>query len=150
MALAISTITDAIKNLSVSGLTIKDMDEVPQALTNRDCPVLVPDMDKFVSGFAVTNDTFGSASTQKRTVKYTLTYVLIYAQVGTGRVTVIENYSGMVEKAFLFIDTVLATDSISGAVDHMVGTVGNFGIITWGKTTFHMCNVSIAIQEFIN
>lgn len=150
MALAIATITNSIAALTVTGLTIKDMDEVPKSLNHRECPMLIPDLDKFVSGFNVQPDTFGAAASRKWTVRYNLTYMLVYAQVGMGRVTVVENYSGMVAKAYAFIDAVMAADTISGCVDHLAGTIGDFAITEWGGTSYNTCSVSLAIVEFVN
>jgi hypothetical protein len=150
MALAISTITNSIAALSVSGLTIKDMDEIPSGITARDCPMLVPDMDSFVSGLEIISDTFGAASVHKWTAKYHLNYLLLYAQAGTGRVNIVEHYSGMVQKAFAFIDAVVAADPVTGSVDSLAGTIGSFAIVEYGGVSFHSCAVSIAIQEFIN
>jgi hypothetical protein len=150
MTLAISTITNSIAALVVTGLTIKNMDEIPTTLTGRDCPVLIPDMNNFISGFEVNPDSFGSASVRKWTTKYTLNYLLIYAQAGIGRVTVVENYAGMVQMAYAFFDTILSTDTISGSVDHLVGSIKSFQVIDWGGVSFHTCNVSLDIMEFVN
>jgi len=40
MALAITTVTNSIAALSVTGLTIKDVDEILYAPTDRECPLL--------------------------------------------------------------------------------------------------------------
>ena len=146
MSLAITTITNSIAALSINGLTIKDVDEIPQGLVDRDCPILIPDPDNFVSGFSVTPDTLNKS---KWTAEYTLNYLLLYAIVGSGRTTSMEKFSGMVSKAFAFIDAVAASATLTGAVDWEPGTVDNFGVVTIGENSFHSCHVSISITELI-
>ena len=150
MALAITTITNSITGLTVTGLTIKDVDEIKQSLSHRDCPMLLPDPADFVSGFEVIRESFGAGTDCKYTATYTLNYILLYAQVGSGRNTVLEKYSGMVSMAFAFYDAVLSSTSLTGAVDFEPGTINRFDIINWGGVDFHSCGVSLAVKEFIN
>jgi len=150
MSLAIATITNSITGLSITGLTIKDVDEIPQAVINRDCPLLVPDPANFVTGFEVVRDSLGAGSDCKYTAEYMLNYILLYAVVGAGRTTVLEKYSGMVSMAFAFYDAVLSSSSITGAVDFEPGAVNRFDIITWGGTDFHTCSVGLNVKEFVN
>jgi len=147
MTLAITTITNSIAALSVSGLTIKDIDEIPQGLSDRDCPILTPDPDNFITGFKAKAD---SLDKTRWTVTYTLNYILLYAAVGSGRTTVMEKFSGMVSKAFAFIDAVAAALTLTGSVDWEPGVVDKFDIVTIGENSFHSCHVSIEITEFIN
>lgn len=150
MTLAITTISNAITGLSVTGLTIKDIDEIPQAIINRDCPVLIPDPDNYVSRFLVEPDSFGVGGTRKWTANYTLNYLLLYAAVGSGRTTVLEKYSGMVSSAFAFFDALLASSALTGAVDFEPDMIGSFGIVDFSGTLFHSCGVSLNVKEFVN
>jgi len=150
MSLAITTISNAVAALSVSGLTIKDVDEIPQAVNNRDCPLLVPNPDNYVSGFYVVSDSFGIGSGHKWTAQYTLNYILLYAAVGAGRTTVMEKYSGMVSTAFAFFDALFAANSLSGSVDFEPGMIDGFGMVDMASVSFHSCNVSLKVKEFIN
>jgi len=150
MTLAIATISDAITDLSVTGLTIKDIDEIPQAVINRDCPLLVPNPDNYVSRFLVAPDSFGVGSSRKWTASYTLNYLLLYAAAGSGRTTVLEKYSGMVTAAFAFFDALLASSALTGTVDFEPDMIGDFGMTTFSGTSFHSCGVSLNVKEFVN
>jgi len=150
MGLAIATISSAITDLSVTGLTIKDIDEIPQAVINRDCPLLVPNPDNYVTRFIAEPDSFGAGSDRKWTATYTLNYLLLYAAVGAGRTTVIEKYSGMVSTAFAFFDAVLASSTLTGTVDFEPDMIGDFGIVDFSGTSFHSCAVSLNVKEFVN
>jgi hypothetical protein len=147
MTLAITTVTNSIAALSIAGLTIKDIDEIPQGLLDRDCPILIPNPDNFITKFEAKPDTLDKT---KWTVSYELNYILLYAVVGSGRTTVMEKFSGMIDKAFAFIDAVAAALTLSGAVDWEPGVVDGFDIVTIGQNLFHSCHVSIEITELVN
>jgi hypothetical protein len=147
MTLVITTITNSIAALSITGLTIKDIDEIPQGVLDRDCPILTPNPDNFVTKFKVEPDTLDKS---KWTVSYELNYLLLYAVVGSGRTTSMEKFSGMVSKAFSFIDAVAAAMALTGAVDWSPGVIDGFDIVTIGQNNFHSCHVNILIWEFIN
>ena len=147
MSLAIATVTDSISKLSVTGLTIKDIDEIPQNVMDRDCPMLVPNPDNFILAFNAKDD---SLDKTRWTVTYTLNYLLLYAIVGSGRTTTMEKFSGMVSKAFAFIDAIAAASTLTGSVDWSPGAVDSFDIVTIGENSYHSCRVTIEITEFIN
>src|SRR3972149_7264806 len=102
MTLAISTICDSTSSLSVSGLTIKDLNEIPEAVTGRDCPVIYPKPDGFVTNFEMVRDSFGGGPTAKMTVTYDLTYRLLGAPIGAGG-GLVDSYSLLVQKMDAFI-----------------------------------------------
>lgn len=147
MTLAITTITNSIAALTITGLTIKDIDEIPQGVMDRDCPMLIPDPDNFITAFNAQPDTLDKT---KWTVAYTLNYLLLYAGLGSGRTTVMEKFSGMVSKATAFIDAVAAAMTLTGSVDWSPGNIDSFDIVTIGQNSFHSCRVNIEITEFIN
>ena len=147
MSLAITTITNSIAALSVTGLTIKDIDEIPQGVMNRDCPILVPNPDNFITSFNARAD---SLDKTRWTVTYTLSYLLLYAVVGVGRTTTMEQFSGMVSKAFAFIDAVATASILTGSVDWSPGSVDSFDIVTIGQNSFHSCRVTLEITELVN
>jgi len=148
MALSAATVATSIAALSVSGLTIKDLDAIPQEVTARDCPVLYPDPTRFMTDLVIEVDSFGSASAAK-TIRYTLNYVLAYRIVGEER-GLYKIYQGFVQKACLFIDAMLANDALSGCIDST--TIGlTLGVVQdpSGKS-FHGCLIPIRIMEFYN
>jgi hypothetical protein len=145
MAIALSTIADSISKISVTGLTIKDINDIPTMISQRDCPILIPDVDNFV-GFNIESDTLDRS---KWTVRYRLSYILLYAQVGAGRTNILEQFSGMIAKATAIVDAVIGSTSLSGAVD-WDATVGDPLTIEWGGINYHACRVVIGAVEFVN
>ena len=150
MTLAISTICDSISSLSVSGLTIKDLNEIPEAVTGRDCPVIYPKPDGFVTNFEMVRDSFGGGSTAKMTVTYDLTYRLLGAPLASGR-GLFDSYSLMVEKVYAFIDAVLAIDTMAGLVDITPADTTAFGPVSDpAGGMFHGADVILHVMEFAN
>ena len=80
MALSITTVTNSIAALSVTGVTIKDIDEIPASVDAYDCPILYPEPVDFVTNLTVTAASFQG----KYDVEYDLTYTFLYAQIGEG------------------------------------------------------------------
>lgn len=116
MNLMLTNITDAIAAISVSGVTIKDVDQISGAW-NAQPNVLFPNPDAFISGFTIEYDALMQGSTAPMTITYTLSYRFLSVQIGdisafpasynqlVGKVTAIINafvsvfapYSGRVE-----------------------------------------------------
>ena len=85
MTLQADTIATSIAGLSVSGVTIKDLDGISEQVHARACPLLYPKPDGFMSNLRVERDSFGPASNARKTVRYTLSYVYLHAPIGEGR-----------------------------------------------------------------
>jgi len=150
MALAITTITNSIAALSVSGVTIQDVDEIIEHVKERDCPLVQPLPNGFVNGLSVTRDSQGPGSIALKTVRYTLTYRLMYAAVGTGR-GLFDVYDDMITKAGLFLDALLADDALSGSVDITPMGALNFGLVgDPAGNVFHGCDFQLQVMEFVN
>lgn len=149
MALNTVTVADSIAGLSVSGVTLKDLDEIPNGVLARDCPLILPAPD-FIQIAEITRDTYGSGSDAKWTFEYTLNYRLFYAPVGTER-TLGNIYPGLVAKAMLFADAVIANDDLTGATDSNFGGLSGLGVVTDpSDELFWGCDIQINITEFVN
>ena len=149
MALAITTVTNSIAELSVSGLVIKDIDEVPEAVDPRQ-PTLLP-LPDFITGFELERDSYGGGSTAKMTVRYQLNYRLCYAPLGDGRTTVLEMQAGTVEMIGLILDAVLAVDTMTGNVDIQPSQVVGMGaVLDPSDNAFWGCDISFVVTEFVN
>lgn len=149
MSLQIATVCASIAALSVAGVTIKDLDEIPENVDLR-APTILPKPDGFVSGLRYERQSQGGGSVAKGDCYYTLTYRLCYAPVGSGR-GLFETYPAMVTAAFAFLDAVLAVDVLQGAV-----TIRPVGALNFGPVSdpagniFHGCDIAVEIMEFVN
>jgi hypothetical protein len=146
MTLAIATICHSIAALSVSGVTIKDYDEIPLS-AERLCPVIFPKPDGFISGLTITRQSVGT-TVWKRDVTYNLTYTFCYAPIGGGRVNM-ELYDDMVVKAFAFIDVIMANDAVNGLVDLSLADALDFGpVLDPAGNAYHGCTFVLKVLEF--
>ena len=150
MALQADTIATSIAGLSVPGVTIKDLDGVPEEVHARDCPLLYPKPDGFMSNLRVERDSFGAAGDARKTVRYTLSYAYLHAPVGEGR-GLFDVYADMVGNVLAILDAIIADDALNGAADITPGAVTRFGLVNdpsggW----FHGCVVALDVVEFVN
>jgi hypothetical protein len=150
VAIALATVTNSIAALSVSGVTIKDIDEIPEEVTSRDTPMIIPNPDGFMTGLEITRDALGPAASAQKTISYVLTYRLLYSPIGAAR-GMFDVYDSMVAKALLFLDAVVANDAMTGSIDVTPAEVTAFGpVADPAGEMFHGCNFLLAVTEFIN
>jgi hypothetical protein len=143
---AFTTITSSIAALSISGVTIKDVDEIPQSARLL-CPVLLPQPNDFVTDFAPTFQTFGSNGTPKIDLEYTLHYVYLHCEAGAG-LSQLEIYSGLMTKLSAILVALLSNDAVTGLVD-MKPEIGNIGVIEDPTgTQYWGILISLRILEF--
>lgn len=128
MTIALNPVTVAasIAGLSISGVTIKDIDEIPESASML-CPLIIPATD-FITNTRPVNQSFGSNGTPKIDFTYTLNYLFLYADAGSG-INAFAPYSGIMSKLELILETILANDAINGLVDMKLESVSNVGVI---------------------
>jgi len=123
---AFATITNSIAALSISGVTIKDIDEIPQNASML-TPLLIPQPNDFVTNFEAAFQSFGSNGTAKIDLNYSLNYVYLHAEVGSG-ISTFDIYSGLITKLSAILVAILSNDAITGLID-IKPRIGNIGII---------------------
>ena len=127
IASTISTVTDSIAGLIISGVTIKDIDQIPEAARLL-TPLVIPQPNNFVTDLSVTFETFGSNGSAKIDTNYTLNYVFLFCEVGG--LSAFAAFSGLIEKLSSILVAIDSNDAISGAVDVKINSIGNLGVIT--------------------
>jgi hypothetical protein len=153
----ISQLTDKISQLEISGVRVKDLDEMAAAVNARDCPVLVPEPLAFVSNIIVTRDTSGLPTVAAKTIQYTLSYTFLYAPIGSDRTLGLENYPKMVRKAFAILDAFIADDDMmSGTDSDEIVDITPIALTEFGPVPdpsgamFVGCRIAFLVTEFIN
>lgn len=148
MTLSVVTIADSISKLVVTGVTIKDINEIPDSVEDGDCPMVIPKPDGFMSDFELERMAMSSGTANVWNVQYTLTYRFLHSEIGLG-LGILDAYPGMVDKVCDFIDRMLLSDTITGAVDLTVEDISTFGPVSdpSGKM-FHGCDIAFRILEF--
>jgi len=145
MTIALNPVTVAasIAALSVSGVTIKDIDEIPDS-ANMLCPLVVP-MSNFITNITPQTQSFGSNGGAKIDFSYSLNYGFLYAEIGSG-INGYAPYAGLMQKLELILETILGNDAISGLVDMKLESLSEVGTIEdpagnqfWGVTFSLRC-----------
>ncbi len=128
IAVSFSTVADSISNIAISGVTVKDINQIPDSASML-CPLLMPQPNGFVSEITPTFETFGSNGTPKINLSYTLNYVLLHSEVGSG-ISAFDGYSDLMAKLELIFEAIFSNDAITGAVDLKLQSVSNVGVVT--------------------
>jgi hypothetical protein len=124
---AFSTVTNSIAALSISGVTIKDIDEIPQSAQLLG-PVLIPQPNDFVTEFTQTFQSFGSNGTAKVDFGYTLNYVYLHCEAGSG-ISSFDIYAGLITNLSAIVVAIASNDAVSGLVDLKIASISNIGVI---------------------
>jgi len=125
---SIGTVADSIAGLTISGVTIRDIDQIPDT-ANMLCPLLIPDPSGFVTDISVSFETYGSNGSAKVNTNYTLNYIFLFCEVGSG-IGTYAAYSGLITKLSAILVAINSNDSISGAVDVKINNISNIGVVT--------------------
>lgn len=149
IALGLKTVLDSISDLAIDGVTVLDIDQIPEQGSYRES-LLFPDPYGFITGLNIKRDSTGGGGTALMTMTYTLNYLFIYAPVGSGR-GLADIYSNLTQRLIDIIEGMLENDDISGAVDMEVQEIPSIGIIQDpAGATWHGCTLSLRITEFLN
>ena len=119
--------TDSIAGLIISGVTIKDIDQIPEAARLL-TPLVIPQPNNFVTDLSAEFETFGSNGSAKINTNYTLNYVFLFCEIGG--LSSFAAFSGLIEKLSAILVAIHSNDAISGAVDVKINSIGNLGVIT--------------------
>ena len=149
MAIQIAAVANSIQALTVTGLTIYDVDNIPAAVDVRQTAALVP-LPDYIMDMEVVRDSFG-ADLAKMTLTYTLHYRLFYKLAGAGRSGVIEYYDGMVDMIAAIWDEILGINTFTGGVDMSPAGVSGIGVVMdAAQNEFLGGDLAFAVTEFVN
>jgi hypothetical protein len=148
METQIKTILQSIASLTIGGLTIKDIDEIPVDCT-RLAPIMYPEpMPGTIRNFTPTRQSFGGGGAHLLDIDYDIYYTFLFAPAGSGR-SGLEYYGEAVEMWADIVETLLENDDITGAVDMDIADTPNFGPIPDpAGNMFIGCNIVLHIKEF--
>jgi len=147
MSLAITTVCTSIAAVTVAGVKICDLDNIPPSGT-RVTPILFPDPANPISNMECTPESYGGGSSRLMDVDYDLNYVYIHCEVGAGR-TGLDYLEDCILKVQAIYDAVLSIDVFAGGVDIL--PTSNIQIITMtdpsGKN-YLGCALTFHVKEF--
>jgi len=137
------TVTNSIAALSISGVTVKDADEIPSAI-GAAVAILAPRPDNFVTNFAVNH---AELSKQNLDVTYTLNYNYYHCAVGG---VMFADYAAMLGKLVLIVKAFSDNAVLTGAIDNGSPKINRIGPIQDpAGNTYHGAEISIDITQFL-
>ncbi len=150
MTLKIDTVATSIAALSVTGVTIKDLDAIPTNVVPRDVPILFPRMDDFITNLVLTRESMGIPADAAKDVTYTLNYVYLHAPVGGTR-GLHDFAQAMVQKVADIWDEFIANDDLSGPIDINPSGIASFGpLAPLEGEAFYGTHLAFEVTEHIN
>ncbi len=145
ISVQLATVVDSISKLSVSGVTMKDMDEIAaswKALPN----VCYPRPDNFITGLSVTSV---ELSRHKYDLRYTLNYRFLHVRVGNTAV-LFAAYPTLIAKVVLIINSIITNHAVTGAMDLTFGGLTASGVIADpAGNQFLAADFAINVLEFL-
>ena len=144
MAVKITTAAGLIAALSITGLKIRDLDEIKELMQIGDLPCLVPHPGDFITDFATIP---ANNANSKSDETYTLRYRLYYSRI-TGAVKFFGPYANMVLMIEKILNKFITGDYLSGAiyVKPRIERVG--GVEDHAGNIYHGADFAFDITEF--
>ncbi len=112
MSVKIKTAAGLIAASVISGLTIRDLDEIKELMQPRDLPCLMPHPRDFMTGFETIPESLSGSYADE---KYTLHYRLYYTPV-TGNVKFFGPYADMMTIVEAILNKFITTNYLSGSI----------------------------------
>jgi len=147
MTLAITTVVDSIAALTIAGVKICALDNVPPSALKL-APIMFPDPANPVSGFVAEHMSFGGGSSALMDVDYDLNYIFVYCEIGAGR-TGLDYLEKLILKVQAIYDEILLIDTFAGGVDIMPTDNVKPGIVTDpAGNSYYGCLLTFHVKEF--
>jgi hypothetical protein len=143
-----ATVTNSISHLSISGVAVKDINELSDALgTLAGGGILSPIPDNFITGYrAVPVDT----SYQQQNVYYTLNFRYYHCPIGGGMNGLFSAYAGLIANLALILKAFCSSVTLSGAMTNGAPQVLRVGPVQDAAgNQYHGADIAINIMQFL-
>ena len=149
ISILLPDITDAIKDINISGVTVKDYDGIAaswQSMPN----VLYPNPEGFLSDFALEYPTVLRGGSSPVDISYTLNYRFLGVEIGDLS-QMPTQYAAMIEKVLAIIAAMISTDSpYSGRAEMEVVSVSVGARADPVGNAYHGADISLKVTEMQN
>ena len=151
MAFNLATVTAFISTLSMSGIVVKDYGTIQDDFDARQFPILAPDLYQPVTIQRVQRDSFGSGTTARQTILYTIPYVLACYDQGEGRG--VRDIAPGVATAISTVATALIKNDTPGDLNvDMVLQNATINVIVNDPrgTGYHGARLVVLVKEYVD
>jgi len=140
------TVTNAIAGLSISGVVVKDADQITNAL-GLEFAVLAPRPDQFITGLSIRP---AELSEKNLDVRYTLNYTYFHCKIGGGIGNLFADYSNMMANLALIIKALADDATLTGSINSGNVRLGQIGPVQDPSGNYyHGCGLSIDVLQFM-
>lgn len=149
LTVGIVTIADSISNLSISGVSVKDIDQIPESALSV-LPVLFPRPQKWITDISFPIKSLGGDENRAIDCTYVMNYRYLHAVVGSGG-GLLAVYASLIANLILIVKAILSNSSPTGAIDMSIAYITDIGVLTdpAGETQYHGVEFGIRILEFV-
>lgn len=150
-SLYLTDVTNAIAAISVSGVTIHDVDQIGVSY-QQTANVLIPNpnQDGFITGFQMRFDSIMQGTYAPMTIAYTLNYRFLGTRIGD-MANFTTAYADVVSKTVAIINAIFATPApYSGRIEMTLGAVSIGAKIDPSGNAFHGADFALNISELQN
>jgi hypothetical protein len=153
MPLNATTIAAGFAALTITGVTVKAIGAMPEQVTARDCPLLMPAPNFVLGGITSSEDsegpaTFGASGAGMWVFQRVWQWRYCHAAVGSAR-GMLDHYAGMMTAQDAIITALCALDIAN--VDVMEIDCNEFGVVTDpAGNQFFGFDIAVALKERIN
>lgn len=150
-SLLLSNVCDSISAISISGVTVKDVDQIaPTWISTPNVLYPNPNSEGFITGFGMEFDSIMQGTNAPITVNYTLNYRFLGTQIGD-MANFSSAYADVVSKVALIVNAIISTPApYSGRVQMSLGSVSVGAKIDPAGNKFHGADIQLNIQEMQN
>jgi hypothetical protein len=141
------TVIEAISQLSIGSINIKDVDEIPEN-AEMVLPVLFIDPDDPINTLEPSFQSFGTMGTAKMDLGYTVNYIYLHAKVGAA-LSLSSILPGLISSVALIIETVFRNDVINGAVQFENSSMRIGVVESANGARFHGASFSFRVLEHV-
>jgi hypothetical protein len=142
-----TTVTNSIEALTITGITIQDVDEIPDSV-GMDNHVLAPMPAGFISNVEVTRD---ELTAQKLRLNYTLTYRYYHCRIAGGVGGLFSTYAGLITSAAAILLAFCNDATLTGALDSDLPQILNIGPVTDpAGSGYHGFDVTLRIHQLLD
>jgi hypothetical protein len=151
ITLLLPQIANAISALSISGVTIKDYDEISAAQTGQ-ANVMYPNPEApgWITDFTLSYPSLLEGGDAPVDISYTLNYRFLHVQIGDLS-QFPKSYKDLVDKVALIIAGIISIHSpYSGRVNMKMGNISIGGRTDLAGNQYHGADIAILITEMQN
>lgn len=142
----LATVTNAIEGLTISGVTIQDVDEIVEDMSMMPA-TLAPRPEDFITSVFVTRD---ESSGRLLQLRYTLNYRYYHCPIAGGLGGIFASYSALVTKIVAIQLKFMDDAALAGATDYMDASPMNIGPVQDPAGNWFLgCEFVLTIMQFV-